>query len=271
MIGVFIDTFVVLTMTALVIISSLYTGNGILANTIGNPEAYIAATSGAEAIVSKGNAMQQAFTSTLPALGNFGNLFVAVCLLFFAFSTILSWNFFGKINVQYLFGKKAKIAVVIYSVISIAFIFLGSLLQNDLVWELTDFFNYLMGDFSSDAQFMNYVYNMKVRSIIDIPVPINETDDIITLSTCSYEYTDFRTVVCVRKIRNNEKVNDYINAKANGDTLSDKDVYKYIDEFITVEIGNRVDKYIADIRKIYNSNKDRIEFKVICSDGRIVY
>lgn len=147
MIGVFIDTFVVLTMTALVIISSLYTGNGILANTIGNPEAYIAATTGAEAVVSKGDAMQQAFTSTLPALGNFGDIFVAVCLLFFAFSTILSWNFFGKINVQYLFGKNAKaekVATVIYSVVAIAFIFLGSLLKNDLVWELTDFFNYLM-------------------------------------------------------------------------------------------------------------------------------
>ncbi len=144
MIGVFIDTFVVLTMTALVIISSLYTGNGILANTVGNPEAYIAATSGADAVVSKATAMQQAFTGTLPALGNFGNIFVAVCLLFFAFSTILSWNFFGKINVQYLFGKYSKVAVIVYSVISIVFIFLGSLLQNDLVWELTDFFNYLM-------------------------------------------------------------------------------------------------------------------------------
>jgi len=37
-----------------------------------------------------------------------------------------------------------KIATVVYSIIAIAFIFLGSLLQNDLVWELTDFFNYLM-------------------------------------------------------------------------------------------------------------------------------
>jgi len=77
-----------------------------------------------------------------------------------------------------------------------------------------DFFNYLMGTFDSDAQFMNYVYNMKVRSIIDIPVPINEDDQLITLSTCSYEYDEFRTVICARKIRNNEKVTDYIkNAK----------------------------------------------------------
>ena len=142
MIGVFIDTFVVLTMTALVVISSLYAGDGILAGKFG--DAYISATSGAEAIVAKTDAMQLAFSEALPALGNFGSIFVAICLLFFAFSTILGWNFFGKLNVQYLFKKHSKIAVVIYSVIAIAFIFLGSLLKNDLVWELTDFFNYLM-------------------------------------------------------------------------------------------------------------------------------
>lgn len=138
MIGVFIDTFVVLTMTALVVISTLYTGNGPLAGLTG--DAYQAAVSGADAIVSKTNAMQQAASSIF---GSFGNIFVAICLLFFAFSTIISWNFFGKINVQYLF-KKNKAAVVIYTVIAIAFIFFGSLLSNDLVWELTDFFNYLM-------------------------------------------------------------------------------------------------------------------------------
>ena len=71
----------------------------------------------------------------------FGNIFVAVCLLFFAFSTILSWNFFGKLNVEYLFGKKG---VKVYSVIAIVFIFLGSCLSNDLVWELADMFNQLM-------------------------------------------------------------------------------------------------------------------------------
>ena len=126
MIGVFIDTFVVLTMTALVVISSLYT-NGSMA------------WQG----VTKANAMQTAFTGSLSVLGNFGNIFVAVCLLFFAFSTIISWNFFGKINVQYMF-KNNKVATLIYSVIAIVFIFLGALLSNDLVWELTDFFNYLM-------------------------------------------------------------------------------------------------------------------------------
>lgn len=141
-IGVFIDTFVVLTITSLVVISSLYLGDGILAGKYG--ESYIAATSGAEALISKSSAMQMAYTDTLPAvMGNFGNIFVASCLLFFAFSTIVSWNLFGKINVQYLF-KNNKVATTAYAVISVAFIFLGSVLKNDLVWELTDFFNYLM-------------------------------------------------------------------------------------------------------------------------------
>ena len=139
MVGVFIDTFVVLTMTALVVISCLYVGNGVLAGLSG--DAYVAATSGADAIVSKTSAMQMAVGSVLSS--SFGNMFVAICLLFFAFSTIIGWNFFGKVNVEYMF-KNNKIATVIYSVIAIAFIFLGTLLSNNLVWELTDFFNYLM-------------------------------------------------------------------------------------------------------------------------------
>ena len=133
MIGVFIDTFVVLTMTALVVISTLYAGNGPLST----PEGLKAT------LLTKTNLMQ---TAVGTALGNemLGNILIAVCLTFFAFTTIISWNFFGKQNVEYLFGKKAKIATVIYSVLAIAFIFLGSCLQNDLVWELTDMFNNLM-------------------------------------------------------------------------------------------------------------------------------
>ncbi len=141
-IAVFIDTFVVLTMTALVVISSLFLGDGILAGKYGAD--YVAATAGDTAVVAKSNAMQMAYTKTLPEFfGDFGNIFVAICLLFFAFSTIVGWNLFGKLNVQSLF-KNNKVATTIYSVISVGFIFLGSILKNDLVWELTDFFNYLM-------------------------------------------------------------------------------------------------------------------------------
>ena len=126
MVGVFIDTFVVLTMTALVVISTLYAGNGPLAH-------------GAAEGINKADMAQLAFSSVFGSTG--GSVFVAICLFFFAFSTILSWNFFGKLNVQYLFGKKAN---VVYSVLGVVFIFLGSCLSNDLVWELSDLFNQLM-------------------------------------------------------------------------------------------------------------------------------
>ena len=74
----------------------------------------------------------------------FGSAFVAICLCFFAFSTILGWNLFGKLNVEWLFRGKKKLAAAVYAVVAMGFVFLGSLLSNDLVWELTDLFNQLM-------------------------------------------------------------------------------------------------------------------------------
>ena len=133
MIGVFIDTFVVLTMTALVVISTLYTGDGILAGVMTTTENLDALG------VAKTNLAQLAFGSVFGS--GFGSAFVAICLLFFAFTTIIGWNLFGRINIEYLFGKKA---VLPYSIIAVAFIFIGSLLSNNLVWELTDMFNQLM-------------------------------------------------------------------------------------------------------------------------------
>ena len=130
MIGVFIDTFIVLTMTALTVIVTLYAGDGVLANM---------ATTGIPEGVSKTNMSQLAFSSIF---GNgLGNGFVAVCLFFFAFSTVIGWNLFGRVNINYLFGKKSNL---VYSIIALVFIFLGSVLSNDLVWELTDMFNQLM-------------------------------------------------------------------------------------------------------------------------------
>jgi len=130
MMGVFIDTFIVLTMTALVVISTLYAGDGVLAAGVAN---------GVPEGIAKTNMAQLAFGSVFGS--GFGGAFVAVCLLFFAFSTIIGWNFFGRINVEYLFGKKA---VLPYSIIAIVFVVLGSFLSNDLVWELTDMFNNIM-------------------------------------------------------------------------------------------------------------------------------
>ena len=128
MIGVFIDTFVVLTLNALVIICTLYTKDGILATGV-IPEG-----------IGKTNLAQTAFGSVFGA--SLGAKFVAVCLLFFAFSTILSWNLFGKINADYLFGKKnGKLCSVIYTIIALVFIFLGTVSGSDFVWEVTDMFN----------------------------------------------------------------------------------------------------------------------------------
>ena len=140
MIGVFVDTFVVVTMTALVVISALYCGDGVLAQAFasapaGSDPSAVAALVGMD----KTNMAQVAFGEFFGA--SFGNAFVAICLLFFAFSTIISWNLFARINVEYLFGKKG---VLPFFIVALAFIFLGSILSNDLVWELADMFNQLM-------------------------------------------------------------------------------------------------------------------------------
>ena len=127
MVGVFIDTFVVLTLNALVIISTLYTSDGILASGV-IPEG-----------IGKANLAQTAFGTVFGE--QLGAMFVAICLFFFAFSTILGWNLFGKINVIWMFGDKGK---VVYTVIALIFIFLGTLTSSDLVWELSDMFNQLM-------------------------------------------------------------------------------------------------------------------------------
>ena len=134
MAGVFIDTFIVLTLNALVIISTLYTADGPLA---------ACGAAAASTTITKANLAQLAFGSVMGE--NVGAIFVAICLFFFAFSTVLSWNMFGKINMIYLFGKKnPKTCTVVYTVIGLVFIFLGTMMSNDLVWELTDAFNYLM-------------------------------------------------------------------------------------------------------------------------------
>ena len=130
-IGVFVDTIIVVSMTALVVISAVYVQDGAI-----NTDAYgLIGSLGLD----KTNMAQYAFGTMFGS--GFGNVFVAICLFFFAFSTILSWNLFAKINFVYLFGKKA---LPIFSILAIAFVFLGSILSNDLVWELQDMFNQLM-------------------------------------------------------------------------------------------------------------------------------
>ncbi len=134
MMGVFLDTFVIITLNALVIISTFYTTDGALHNGyLGN----------ITAILNENNLVQYAIGSILG--NNFGGMFVAVCLFFFGFSTILSWNLFGKINIIYLFSKmNTKLSTIIYTVIALFFIMLGTLVSSKLVWGLSDMFNNLM-------------------------------------------------------------------------------------------------------------------------------
>lgn len=114
--GVFIDTFVVLTLTGLVLITSGLIPDGLT-----------------------GTALTQAAFSQ--AFGGFGPVFIAICMFFFAFSTIIGWYFFGQSNFKALFGEKA---LPVYSIIVVVFILVGSTLKVDLVWAMADFFNGLM-------------------------------------------------------------------------------------------------------------------------------
>lgn len=123
MVGVFIDTFIVLNMTALTILST-----GVLNGQYGEQNKEFTGTVVAQTAFSHG-------------FGGFGSGFVAICLLFFAFSTIIGWYFFGRQNIKYLFGEKG---ILPYTIIVIACILVGSLLKVNLVWSLSDFFNALM-------------------------------------------------------------------------------------------------------------------------------
>ena len=117
LVAVFIDTFVVLSMTALVIICT-----GVLDG----------------AYASGITLTQNAFNA---GLGSFGYPFIAICMFFFAFSTIIGWYFFGEQNVRYLFGSKA---VKPYALIVCACIILGCMMDVDLVWAIADMFNGFM-------------------------------------------------------------------------------------------------------------------------------
>ena len=124
-VSVFIDTMLVLNMTAFVIIGTKMLEPGSAAYVNGKLLEGIALT-------------QTAFTS---AFGSFGSIFIAICMLFFAFSTILGWYFFGETNVKYLFGEKA---VKPYILLVCAFIIIGSLMKVSTIWNMSDCFNSLM-------------------------------------------------------------------------------------------------------------------------------
>lgn len=120
---VFADTIVVCTLTALAVLTSglvdLNTGAVLVAE---NQEVLVA----------------HAFTKMF---GPAGSIFIAVAILLFAFSTVLGWSYYGTKAWEYLFGTKAT---MIYKIIFVLFILIGSTLSMDLAWDISDTFNGLM-------------------------------------------------------------------------------------------------------------------------------
>ena len=116
---VFMDTIVICSLTALTIIIS------------GVPIEF-GVKPGSELITS-------AFATVFG--GKFASLFVAISLMFFAFSTILGWSLYGTRCIQYLLGIKAS---KVYQLIFVVIIVVGSVASIDVVWDIADTFNGLM-------------------------------------------------------------------------------------------------------------------------------
>lgn len=130
MMGVFIDTFIILNLTAFVVIGTRVCYD--------NPGLNIFAGE------LTGAALAQAGFATV--YNNFGNIFVAIALLFFAFSTIIGWYFFGAANWKYLFGAKT---IKLYAAIVSICIFLGAFvlyigIDVESVWTAQDMLNGFM-------------------------------------------------------------------------------------------------------------------------------
>ena len=120
---VFFDTFVVCTMTAIVILSS----------------GHIDLATGMPAEGLNGDTLvSQVFGQYF---GNTGVWFVAIAMLFFAFTTVLGWSQYGSKAVEYLFGTKG---VKVYRLIFVMMIVSGAVMEGGLAWDLSDTFNGLM-------------------------------------------------------------------------------------------------------------------------------
>ncbi len=120
---VFADTMVVCTMTALVVLTS-----GVI-----NLETGMMAAGTTDA-----NLVAKAFAGLF---GIWGERFIAIAILLFAFTTVLGWDHYGTKAWEYLFGTKS---VVLYKVIHLVMILCGALLTSSLAWDISDTFNGLM-------------------------------------------------------------------------------------------------------------------------------
>lgn len=128
---VFADTIIICTLTALVVLTSglVDLGTGRMLTDVAD-----------SVLVS--NAFKQTFTEIGgKGFGEFGGGFIAVAILFFAFSTVLGWSYYGTKSWEYLFGTKST---MIYKVVFVLMIICGATMSLDLAWDISDTFNGLM-------------------------------------------------------------------------------------------------------------------------------
>ena len=123
---VFADTIVVCTLTALVVLTSgvIDLNSGAIASSYEG--------------VSTSTLVGQAFGTMF---GSAGPAFIAIALLFFAFSTVLGWSHYGTKSFEYLFGEKAAF---VYKIVFVLFIYVGATMDLSLAWDISDTFNGLM-------------------------------------------------------------------------------------------------------------------------------
>ncbi len=123
---VFADTIIVCTLTALTIL-----GSGVIDLATGEVSA-----AGAE--IASSTYMSYAFSQVF---GKVGAGFIAVAILLFAYSTVLGWSHYGATACHYLFGDKS---VLPYRLAFVVVVFLGSIMEAQLAWDISDTFNGLM-------------------------------------------------------------------------------------------------------------------------------
>lgn len=112
--------------------------------------------------------------------------------------------FADLMNYQYLDFYKENPAFTFNTIYEKAKWKIISIYKTNTLESQGEFFNYLRGTFETESDFMNYIYQIRARSIIDCPVDVNEDDTLITLSTCCYDFDQFRFVVVARRVREGE-------------------------------------------------------------------
>lgn len=121
MVGTFIDTIIVCTMTGLAIV---ITG------------AWDMGLDGVDVTI-------KAFQIGLPFGNKIASFALMICLVFFAFTTILGWNYYSERCLEYLTGGKRKV-ILIYRIIYILCVFVGPFISISMVWTIADIFNGFM-------------------------------------------------------------------------------------------------------------------------------